>query len=145
MPCHNNIPCGYTMKSVILVLSFVGFALAAPASQSQDLQSKIDAMETHIQNLEKILLQSRQPASLPESQMLAQRPTRALAFQPMKRMVAWQPMKRSNSLLVPEYSKEQVIRAVEEQLLEILRAGETLGANAEEVLSDLRRKNGQVM
>ncbi|CAD5208850.1 unnamed protein product [Bursaphelenchus xylophilus] len=132
------------MKSVLLVFGVVlGVVLAAPAGE--DLQKKIDAMEKHIQLLEKALLQRRSPlqGSLIEgNQIMNPRATRALAFQPMKRMVAWQPMKRS---IAAEYNKDQVIRAIEEQLLEILHAGETLGVNAEEVLGDLKKKNGDLM
>ncbi|CDK13438.1 Peptide P4 [Caenorhabditis elegans] len=53
-------------------------------------------------------------------------------------MVAWQPMKRS---MINEDSRAPLLHAIEARLAEVLRAGERLGVNPEEVLADLRARN----
>jgi hypothetical protein len=69
------------------------------------------------------------------------RPYRSAAWQPMKRMVAWQPMKRSDSIISNDLQRDQLLRAIESQLSDVLHAGETLGITAEEVLAHLRQRN----
>jgi hypothetical protein len=59
----------------------------------------------------------------------------------MKRMVAWQPMKRSDSIISNDLQRDQLLRAIESQLSDVLHAGETLGITAEEVLAHLRQRN----
>ncbi|KAI1728331.1 neuropeptide-like peptides nlp-40 [Ditylenchus destructor] len=67
---------------------------------------------------------------------------RQIAWQPMRRMVSWQPMKRQSATPV-DYTREQVMRVIEDQLTEVLRAGEQLGVTADDILTHLRRRNFQ--
>lgn len=74
---------------------------------------------------------------------------RAMSWQPMKkRMVSWQPMKRGASWQPVkraengDEAREQVIMAIEDQLTEVLQAGERLGISADEILAHLRARNG---
>ncbi|KAL3087395.1 hypothetical protein niasHT_029389 [Heterodera trifolii] len=96
---------------------------------------------------------------------------RHMAWQPMRRdiiendeqqhgsvsprHISWQPMKRQQQT---EYGitgmygrgegdgggaqKEQVMRTVEQQLVEVLKAGDRLGVSADEILAHLRAQNG---
>uniref|UniRef100_A0A915CT82 Uncharacterized protein n=1 Tax=Ditylenchus dipsaci TaxID=166011 RepID=A0A915CT82_9BILA len=64
---------------------------------------------------------------------------RQVSFQPMRRMVSWQPMRKAAG--VPTYSREQVMKAIEDQLTETLHAGEQLGVSANDILAHLRQRN----
>ncbi|CCD68262.1 Peptide P4 [Caenorhabditis elegans] len=120
------------MKLVIL-LSFVAtVAVFAAPSAPAGLEEKLRALQEQLYSLEKEngvdVKQKEQPAAADTF----------LGFVPQKRMVAWQPMKRS---MINEDSRAPLLHAIEARLAEVLRAGERLGVNPEEVLADLRARN----
>ncbi|KAI6179685.1 hypothetical protein M3Y98_00637000 [Aphelenchoides besseyi] len=125
---------------VVLVAMFE-FIAAAPTVNNDELQAKVDALQEQMNVLQQTLdlrfaPQSNNQVEIDPSALL-QRSARHMSFQPMKkRLVSWQPMKKS-----VEYPREQVLRAIEEQLTEVLRAGETLGISTEEILGHLRQQN----
>uniref|UniRef100_A0A914E2Q0 Uncharacterized protein n=1 Tax=Acrobeloides nanus TaxID=290746 RepID=A0A914E2Q0_9BILA len=140
--------------SAIIFVSVFGTLLAAPTKPEQpaqpnaELESKLNALQQQIAELQKSLstqqkiqispvLADQAPAQIP----YFNRDERAPYWQPMKRtaprMVSWQPMKRSQG----DTTREQVILAIEAQLSEVLHAGETLGVTAEDVLAHLRQRN----
>ncbi|KAI6221306.1 hypothetical protein M3Y99_01559300 [Aphelenchoides fujianensis] len=126
--------------AALLLVAIVGCSLvsAAPIGSTDEIQAKVDALQEQMNALQQAL-EGRVAASNPveiDPSALLQRNTRHMSFQPMKRMASWQPMKKS-----VEYPKEQIIRAIEDQLNEVLRAGETLGVSADDVLGHLRQRN----
>ncbi|VDK17843.1 unnamed protein product [Anisakis simplex] len=60
-------------------------------------------------------------------------------LQQQKRLVYWQPMKKS-----ADTSREQLIRAIESRLAEVIHAGEKLGISADELLTHLKMRNAMV-
>jgi hypothetical protein len=141
-----------------LAMSVVYGAPAAITTQVQtketELTEKLNALQqqiTEIQNsiggqIQQVQPQQQQQQLLAPQQpfnnlLLNQRPYRSAAWQPMKRMVAWQPMKRSDSIVNNDLQRDQLLRAIESQLSDVLHAGETLGISAEDVLAHLRQRN----
>ncbi|EGT39185.1 hypothetical protein CAEBREN_04813 [Caenorhabditis brenneri] len=117
------------MKLLIL-LSCVVAAVVFAAPSAPGLEEKLRALQEQLYNIEK-------ESGVDTKQQPAERDT-FLGFVPQKRMVAWQPMKRS---MVNEDSRAPLLHAIEARLAEVLRAGERLGVNPEEVLADLRARN----
>ena len=148
----------------IATFLFIGFlaisiVYGAPAVQQvqtkeTELTEKLNALQQQISEIQNTIGGQVQvvPAS-GQQQLLAPqqplnnllfnqpRPYRSAAWQPMKRMVAWQPMKRSDSIISNDLQRDQLLRAIESQLSDVLHAGETLGITAEEVLAHLRQRN----
>ncbi|CAI5437810.1 unnamed protein product [Caenorhabditis angaria] len=106
---------------VLVAFAVVTFTYAAPSP----LEEKLRALQEQLNTIEKET----------ETQQIGQAQS-ILGFQPQKRMVAWQPMKRSF-----DDSRQPLVHAIEARLAEVLRAGERLGVNPEEVLADLRARN----
>ncbi|EFO90529.1 hypothetical protein GCK72_000816 [Caenorhabditis remanei] len=115
------------MKLLIL-LSCVVAAVVFAAPSAPGLEEKLRALQEQLYNIEKENgVETKQQSA-----------DTFLGFAPQKRMVAWQPMKRS---MVNEDSRAPLLHAIEARLAEVLRAGERLGVNPEEVLADLRGRN----
>ncbi|KAI6182085.1 hypothetical protein M3Y97_00342200 [Aphelenchoides bicaudatus] len=126
-------------KIAFALIAFT-YIQGAPTPNNDDLQSKFNSLQEQLSAIQSLLnkrgVEQASPVQNGSPTEVLERKARYMSFQPMKRMVSWQPMKRN-----ADYTKEQVIRAIEEQLSEILRAGETLGVNADEVLQHLRQRN----
>ncbi|CAI2315854.1 unnamed protein product [Caenorhabditis sp. 36 PRJEB53466] len=121
------------MKLLILLGCVAAVAVFA-APSAPGLEEKLRALQEQLYNIEKENgVEPQQPAgaAAPERDTF-------LGFVPQKRMVAWQPMKRS---MINEDSRAPLLHAIEARLAEVLRAGERLGVNPEEVLADLRARN----
>ena len=142
-----------------LAISVVYGAPAVTQVQTKEteLTEKLNALQQQISEIQNTIggqIQVvQQPSSNQQQQLLSPqqplnnllfnqpRPYRSAAWQPMKRMVAWQPMKRSDSIISNDLQRDQLLRAIESQLSDVLHAGETLGITAEEVLAHLRQRN----
>uniref|UniRef100_A0AC35F461 Uncharacterized protein n=1 Tax=Panagrolaimus sp. PS1159 TaxID=55785 RepID=A0AC35F461_9BILA len=143
-----------------LFLGFLAISVVygAPAvtqvqTKETELTEKLNVLQQQISEIQNAIggqvqaVQQQQPQLLSPQQPLNNllfnqpRPYRSAAWQPMKRMVAWQPMKRSDSIISNDLQRDQLLRAIESQLSDVLHAGETLGITAEEVLAHLRQRN----
>ncbi|KAH7698647.1 Protein NLP-40 [Aphelenchoides avenae] len=146
-----------TFGLVALVLVAAGGPVASPQQTEpiadNDLNGRLNSLQQQLADLQTAIsgmsktsgYQSGAPQQAPSYAVvngyapnsdIGPRPARQLTWQPMRRMVSWQPMKKS-----VDYNREQVIRAIEQQLSEVLHAGEKLGISAEDVLADLRQRN----
>ncbi|KAE9548186.1 hypothetical protein FO519_008606 [Halicephalobus sp. NKZ332] len=140
-----------------LLISVTYAAPASESSQNQDLAEQISALQKQLAEIQNAIGQQQvpeDPKTLQNSQVeqllqapqapqvIPNRALRSMAWQPMKRMVAWQPMKRSDAVISSDFSREQLIKAIEKQLSDVLHAGETLGISAEDVLTHLRQEQG---
>jgi len=113
--------------------------LNALQRQIMEIQSAIQQAQQQQQGGQQLLQQFDEQPSMNRQQ-------RSMAWQPMKRLVAWQPMKRSDASVqryeqqqpMTDMQRDQLIRTIEQQLSEVLHAGETLGIGAEDVLAHLR-------
>uniref|UniRef100_A0AC34GW51 Uncharacterized protein n=1 Tax=Panagrolaimus sp. ES5 TaxID=591445 RepID=A0AC34GW51_9BILA len=150
---------GFLAISVVYVSLSGAPAVTQVQTKETELTEKLSALQqqiTEIQNAIGGQVQVVQQQPLPpqgQQQLLSPqqplnnllfnqpRPYRSAAWQPMKRMVAWQPMKRSDSIISNDLQRDQLLRAIESQLSDVLHAGETLGITAEEVLAHLRQRN----
>ncbi|ULU10683.1 hypothetical protein L3Y34_014742 [Caenorhabditis briggsae] len=124
-------PANTFIMKLLILLSCVAAVVVFAAPSAPGLEEKLRALQEQLYNIEKengVDVKQQQPA---------ERDT-FLGFVPQKRMVAWQPMKRS---MVNEDSRATLLHAIEARLAEVLRAGERLGVNPEEVLADLRGRN----
>ncbi|CAO4360944.1 unnamed protein product [Caenorhabditis nigoni] len=123
----------YTLiMKLLILLSCVAAVVVFAAPSAPGLEEKLRALQEQLYNIEK-----ENGVDVKQQQQPAERDT-FLGFVPQKRMVAWQPMKRS---MVNEDSRAPLLHAIEARLAEVLRAGERLGVNPEEVLADLRGRN----
>jgi len=153
---------GWVITVTFLLLGTALCAFGAPtnvegngdASSDSTLEARLVLLQQQLSDIQKTLSgNTGRVQEIPQSNSLEpsygvangyivngnSRPSRQLSWQPMRRMVSWQPMKKS-----VDFNREQVIRAIEEQLTEVLHAGEKLGVSAEDVLADLRQRNSPV-
>ncbi|CAB3408113.1 unnamed protein product [Caenorhabditis bovis] len=108
------------MKVFVVLL----LAIIAINGAPTNLDEKLRALQEQLYNIEK-----------ETGNEIAPKET-FLGFVPQKRMVAWQPMKRGM-----DDTRTPLLHAIEARLAEVLRAGERLGINPEDVLQDLRARN----
>ncbi|PIC50320.1 hypothetical protein B9Z55_001266 [Caenorhabditis nigoni] len=127
-----NKPANTFIMKLLILLSCVAAVVVFAAPSAPGLEEKLRALQEQLYNIEK-----ENGVDVKQQQQPAERDT-FLGFVPQKRMVAWQPMKRS---MVNEDSRAPLLHAIEARLAEVLRAGERLGVNPEEVLADLRGRN----
>ncbi|CAJ0559634.1 unnamed protein product, partial [Mesorhabditis spiculigera] len=117
------------MRALLALLVLGAAVWAAPTYQNP--QEELSALQSRIQDLQR---QLKAQDTYGYSNLNAFAP-------PEKRMVAWQPMKRAGNGGV---EREPLLRAIEGQLSDILRAGEKLGVSPDEVLNDLRQRNTMI-
>uniref|UniRef100_A0AC35F3U6 Uncharacterized protein n=1 Tax=Panagrolaimus sp. PS1159 TaxID=55785 RepID=A0AC35F3U6_9BILA len=144
---------GFLAISVVYVSLSGAPAVTQVQTKETELTEKLNVLQQQISEIQNAIggqvqaVQQQQPQLLSPQQPLNNllfnqpRPYRSAAWQPMKRMVAWQPMKRSDSIISNDLQRDQLLRAIESQLSDVLHAGETLGITAEEVLAHLRQRN----
>uniref|UniRef100_A0AC34RC89 Signal peptide protein n=1 Tax=Panagrolaimus sp. JU765 TaxID=591449 RepID=A0AC34RC89_9BILA len=146
----------------VLISAAYGVPVASSDSQSsQTLADQITVLQQQLTEIQNVIgqqqqaqqAQQQQPNQIEQktlqsapnqqnSQFMQVRPLRSAAWQPMKRLVAWQPMKRSGEPIInQDLQRDQLIRAIESQLSDVLHAGETLGISAEDVLTHLRQRS----
>jgi hypothetical protein len=138
--------------------------------QLAKLQEEIGSQQTSQQNGPQVNAGSsktdeavdaeRPPVDDPSVTYIDARTNRQIGWQPMRRLVAWQPMKKAASFAwqqSPSFAwqplkrqqsqfddasiREQMVQAVEQNLLEDLREGQKYGIEPQEILADLRLRN----